>query len=149
VLAQRQLLLGAAPVLVEGGGVVDRRLLRADGAVGGVLHAVAGEGHALLAALATGAYAALDHVVLDQVGRVGRVHVLVVAPAVQGHVAGAGILVEVVADDAVAVAALPARAADVVVVAVDPVDLEVALRIELERGFAAILPVGEEPVAHV
>src|SRR5690606_3769996 len=65
------------------------------------------------------------------------------------HVAGAGILVEVVADDAVAVAALPARAADVVVVAVDPVDLEVALRIELERGFAAILPVGEEPVAHV
>src|SRR5690606_29194326 len=100
-------------------------------------------------ALATGAYAALDHVVLDQVRRIGGVHVLVVAPAVQGHVAGAGILVEVVADDAVAVAALPARAADVVVVAVDPVDLEVALRIALERGLAAILPVSEEPVAHV
>src|SRR5690606_14337248 len=123
VLAQRQLLGRAAPVLVEGGGVVDRGLLGAHGAVGGVLHAVAGEAHALLAALAAGAHAALDHVVLDQVGRVGRVHVLVVAPAIERHVAGAGVLVEVVADDAVALAALPARAADVVVVAVHPVDL--------------------------
>jgi hypothetical protein len=149
VLAQRQLLLGLAPVLVERGGVVDRGLLAADGADGGVLHAVAGEGHALLAALARRADAALDHVILDQVGRVGRIHVLVVAPAIQGDVAGAGVLVEVVADHAVAVAALPARAADVVVVAAHPVDPEVALLVQLERGFAAILPVGKEQVAHM
>src|SRR5690606_19098929 len=114
-------------------------LLRADGAPGGVLHAVAGEGDALFAALPRRAHAALDDVVLHQVGRVGRIHVLVVAPAIQGDVAGARILAQVVADHAVAIAALPARATDVVVVAADPVDLEVALLVQLERGLAAIL----------
>src|SRR5690606_26161308 len=137
-----QLLPGAAPVLVEGGGVVDRRLLRPDRAPGGVLHAVAGEADALLAALPRRSHAALDHVVLDQVRRIGRIHVLVVAPAIQGHVAGARILVEAVADHSIAVTRLPARPADIVVVAADPVDLEVALLVELERGLAAILPVG-------
>src|SRR6185312_5195015 len=65
------------------------------------------------------------------------------------HVAGARILVEVVANHAVAVAMVPTRATNIVVVATHPVDLEVALLIQLERGRATILPVGKEQISHV
>ncbi len=82
VFTQWALFAGFAPVLIEGRRAVDGGFLFANGAVGGVFHAVADEGFAEGAVFAWVVGPALQNVVFHQVGWVCIGHGVVVTPAV-------------------------------------------------------------------
>src|SRR5690606_25991092 len=60
-----------------------------------------------------------------------------------------GIFRQVVANHTIYITVFPAWAADVIVISTDPIDGEVALAIEFERGFAAIFPMGKKHILHM
>src|SRR5690554_138279 len=149
IFTQRPLLGGLAPVLIKGGGTVNRRLHFANRAIGRVFNAVTDKGFSVGSILAGVVSPALQNIVFHQMRRVIIGHGFIVAPTIHGDVARTTVFFKAITDHPVLVAIMPAGPAHIVILTAFPTHTELTLRAQRQRRRAAIFPMGKEKIAHM